>query len=649
MVERLQPSGESSPSSGSGPRGIGCCGKSRGASTVIGFVILFGIVVMMVTIWQVQIIPSQNAEVEYRHSQDVRTDLIELRDGILDAPSSGQPRRVSVSMGTDYPDRTLYVNPPPVYGTIETVNASGSPFTIRVENASATDAARPGVGQHWNGSDRVFPTATFAYVPHYNELSYDPTFVYEHTVIHDVSSDGDSMGEQSIVDGRDVSLVALDSNVDASTTETLDLTAIPHGTGVRSVEVHNGSSPVTIKVPTRRSQDAWNRSLRGELTTNGGHVLNVTVDEAALTDPWSLARIRLASGVRYNVQMAAVSLGEGSHSPQSPTEYLTPIKGDGATTTAGETTRLVVEARNQFDNPVANRTVRFDTDLGQLRAAGEESNTVTVQTGRRGRATVQLESSTTGTATVTATAPDESGVDPLSLTVNVGSSTGDSGGGIYGVQWLQDSYEVTVGESYTFTANTTEPISDVPVTFAVENQSVATINWTDDVINESGARVNVRIDQRPPGGNVSNIYVSTSAGGDRAQLLVGEPYLAVNITNTNSPVEDTETVVVDARIDNTGNRQGSQTVELVVDGSVEDSTTVSLAPGESTTVTLEWPTRWWDEGNHTVVVRSADDSDTTTVEVANTTPGFELAAVLVAIVLAAAYRRYRRDGSGDED
>lgn len=624
----------------------------RAASTVIGFVILFGVVVMVVTIWQVQIVPSQNAEVEYRHSQEVRTDLVELRDGILDAPSSGQPRQVSVTMGTEYPERTLYVNPPPVYGTFETVDASGSPFAIRVENASATAAAGPGVRRHWNGSDRVFSTAALAYEPHYNALSYDPMFVYEHSVLHDASGDAEPIADQSIVDGRDVSLVALDGHVEASTAEPLDLTATPYGTGVRSVEVSNDSAPVTIEVPTRRSQTAWNRSLRDELTTNGGNVLNVSVDGGALADPWSLARIRLAADVRYNVQMAAVSLGEGSSSPDSPTQYLTPIEGDSASATVDETRRIVVEARNRYDNPVANRTVRFDTTRGQLRVGGEENDNVTVRTDRRGRATVQLVSSSTGQATVTATAPNEPGVDPVSLTVNVGSDGGDSGGGIYDVRWLDAPYEVAVGENYTFTANTTEPVSDVPVTFALENRSVANIIGADTVINESGANVNVNITQRPPGGNASNVYVSTSAGGDRAQLLVGEPQFEVTITGNNSPIEQGETAIVDARIVNTGNRQGTQPIDLVIDGTVEDQRTVSLGPGENTTVSLEWDSFFFiPPDEYEAIVQSDDTNDSTTITVdSNGGPGFELAAVLIAILSAAAYRWYsagRNESKGD--
>jgi PGF-CTERM protein len=93
---------------------------------------------------------------------------------------------------------------------------------------------------------------------------------------------------------------------------------------------------------------------------------------------------------------------------------------------------------------------------------------------------------------------------------------------------------------------------------------------------------------------------------------------AVATPSTNAPVNETETLTASAFVENldagaTG--PVSRTVELVVDGTVRDSVTVTLGPGESTTVSLSWATTDGDAGDYTAAVTSANDSASTSVTV----------------------------------
>lgn len=90
---------------------------------------------------------------------------------------------------------------------------------------------------------------------------------------------------------------------------------------------------------------------------------------------------------------------------------------------------------------------------------------------------------------------------------------------------------------------------------------------------------------------------------------------AVSITETNSPVEQGEFLTVNTTVENQGNADSTQTVVLSLNGSEVDSRTVSLAGGESTTVTFYYVTNSSDIGEYVATVASEDDSASTGVEV----------------------------------
>ncbi|AQL43515.1 hypothetical protein BV210_12775 [Halorientalis sp. IM1011] len=89
----------------------------------------------------------------------------------------------------------------------------------------------------------------------------------------------------------------------------------------------------------------------------------------------------------------------------------------------------------------------------------------------------------------------------------------------------------------------------------------------------------------------------------------------VTTPSSNSPVVEGETLTVDATVENTGESAGTQTVELNVAGSVQDSQEVDLDAGGSEDVSLSWTTAEGDAGNYTATVSSENDSASTDVTV----------------------------------
>jgi hypothetical protein len=95
----------------------------------------------------------------------------------------------------------------------------------------------------------------------------------------------------------------------------------------------------------------------------------------------------------------------------------------------------------------------------------------------------------------------------------------------------------------------------------------------------------------------------------------------VAIDATNSPVLEGDSLNVTATVINTGGSNATQTLELAVDGQSVRSIDETISPGNSSEITLQWKTGAGDSGNRTVTVSSADDTNTTTVRVAEPTVG----------------------------
>lgn len=209
----------------------------RAVAPVIGVVILFGFLILSLSLYQVQVVPQQNAQVEFQHFEEVRNDLVELRAGILQAGSTDRPQYQTVWLGTSYSTRLFAINPPAPAGTIRTVESP--PITIS------------------NGEETVtIPTRFLQYRPGYNEIDQSPTW-YDTSVLYvDAREEGGGVAViegQELVDNENVSIVALQREFRRSGTGrvTVELQPAVNPTD----EIPDG--PLTITIPTRLSESDW--------------------------------------------------------------------------------------------------------------------------------------------------------------------------------------------------------------------------------------------------------------------------------------------------------------------------------------------------------------------------------------------------------
>ena len=242
---------------------------TRGVSEVVGFILVFAVLILALSTYQAAVVPQQNAQDEFQHFEDVRNEMIELRNSISTAGQADVSQFPSVTLGTNYRTRTVTVNPPPPAGTLQT----SEPYNITIANAS--------------GSQMNISTRFIEYQPGYREISIGSTW-YEHSVLYLDERDRGGVSiieEQNIVKNETVRITALQNQFQET------------GTGRVTLELYTRdrvnkfpSGNLTVRVPTRLTEDDyWDEALAdtGDIyqgVDSGSEVnrLNLSVNETDL-------------------------------------------------------------------------------------------------------------------------------------------------------------------------------------------------------------------------------------------------------------------------------------------------------------------------------------------------------------------------------
>ncbi|MFW5984200.1 MAG: hypothetical protein ACOCRA_03285 [Halobacteria archaeon] len=240
--------------------------EDSAVSEIVGVVLLITVVLLLLSLYQVYGVPNQNREIEFKHSQGVRGDFLDVRNALLETKRTGQGVSTSFELAPGYPARLVGLNPPPATGTLETTENS----TLEVLNQA-------------NNPVEVCPvtdrTRMIEYDAEYNVYEEGPTMRYENTVAYADYEDEDAVrfiSGQRLFEGQTVNLLIVQPGYRES------------GSGVASFEPTPGrveerrvNSP-TVTVETELSENEWEGLLEDEVdatdvdVTNG--VLTVEAD-----------------------------------------------------------------------------------------------------------------------------------------------------------------------------------------------------------------------------------------------------------------------------------------------------------------------------------------------------------------------------------
>jgi|GEM_PF-3157860 len=364
-------------------------GDQRGASEVVGAILVFGLLVMLLSIIQLQAVPNANAGVEYEHSQAAQGDLDRLDESIDRTVETGNSEGVGVQLGTQYPTRLVTFNPPPPEGSLRTENRG----EIQIDNASASGPA----GVIFNGGERDFyHSHSLVYEADYNEYDNAARRVREVGIGYDEFRDGTVVRTQPFIDGATIELVTFNRSFEAqsSGSELIEPTDV---SGPATTVPVNNAAPnesIRIEVPTSLDNETWSEALKGELVENGGHVESFSVNNT--TDRLV---VHLEPGITYDLRMADIGFGEADS--EEPL-YMVPSPGSEgpASVDVGREGSVSVEVRDKYNNPVGgvDLTAEFIDGSGTpidgngvLKTGEQSGNRVNVSTNASGVATVTYE------------------------------------------------------------------------------------------------------------------------------------------------------------------------------------------------------------------------------------------------------------------
>lgn len=323
------------------------CGDERAQPVQVGVIVLFGFLIIALSVFQATIVPQENGEVEFRHSQEVQNQMADVRGALIRAAVTGEAYPVSVPLGTGYPPRAITLNPPPSSGNLRTV-APGGGTELRIENAAAVEAEPR---DFWDAGARTYETGGLVYRPNYNVYGQAPAVGFENSVLYNRAPDGTVVAQsgQRLVDGRELDLTVLQGNYQrsGSGTASVDVSSPTADPRTVVVEASSESEPIRFTVPTALSEQTWETLLEDELGA-GGYVTSLSKLDGELT-----VELRPTDDdgepIRYELLVAPAGLG--SAIPSSPAAYLTDVSGNGTSIPKRGSQQIVAEVRDEFNAP----------------------------------------------------------------------------------------------------------------------------------------------------------------------------------------------------------------------------------------------------------------------------------------------------------
>ena len=399
---------------------------TRGVSEVVGAILVFGLLIALLAIFQTQAGPAANEEVEFNHNQEVQGDLAGLIESSSRVMKDGRSESVSVRMGPSYPARLLFFNPQNPQGELSTSDKQAA--TISNIQSSEADVQQYIIDQ--GGQFEVgFRTLTFE--PNYNEYGNAPTTTFEHGVLYDDFGDEKVFRNTGkVVDGRTISLTTPAGELREQSGGTKSINVRPGSAPPQTVSVTNDpGDQVVITLPTNLDDDKWTELLEDELTPEG-HVENFDVDEAN-----SEVTIVLEEDVTYQLEMPRFSVGDSSITAEP--QYVAPTGSGIERANPGQSVELSAEVRDEYNNPLPDEDVTFEIPDGQ---GGTE--TVEVTSNAEGMATHEFVPEFTGNNDVA--------VDAESISGPLGQSEIEIqvGGSVAGPVTMQDSSRTTDEVTY---------------------------------------------------------------------------------------------------------------------------------------------------------------------------------------------------------
>lgn len=311
--------------------------SNRGTSTVIGFVLIFALIITTLTIYQSDVVPHQNEQIEHQHAEQIVDQFASLQSATREVSSKGTPTSVVIEGSPDYPTRVFGINGPEPQSHLTTTE----PHQVSLAGFATPEE------RYWDGSEREFETRLLEFRTEYNFANRNERLYLEHGVgVRHVDDGAYTTTESGLLNGDQLDLVLLDGVVDTQQrTHEIRLSPVSTSTEYHTVNATEvGGDAPSIRVPTVRTTTDWEAAVADD-----DRITSVTVDRGP-DDRIGHAELVFEPGTELQLRITKLTLGDAwTPSP----EYITTSEAVQTGLTTERSHELEVTARDRYGNPVA--------------------------------------------------------------------------------------------------------------------------------------------------------------------------------------------------------------------------------------------------------------------------------------------------------
>jgi hypothetical protein len=357
--------------------------ENRASTQVLGFALMFAVTMTTFALYQADVVPHQNREVEFKHNGAMAGEMGELRTAMQQASTADSAASATVQLSPSYPGRAVAVNPPEPAGRLST---SGE-HPVYVRGLYSTDE------RFWDGRSVQYATRHLNYSISYNRITGDEYALEAGMLVKKYANGNTRNLSAAPVNGDRISLALLGGVYDRTAhRESVEFS--PVSTTSRSLTITAQRTDIDgdgskedphIWLPTQLNQDEWtdiadaqDELVDAEVTDSGDSEVPAPAGNG------DYVKLTLKDGQQYDFRVSRVTLGQ----PASVTPtYLTAPSGTVQIPERGSKP-VTVTVRDEYGNPVSGADVTLQVaGNGNLEDTDGSPLSNPVRTGPDGQAT----------------------------------------------------------------------------------------------------------------------------------------------------------------------------------------------------------------------------------------------------------------------
>jgi hypothetical protein len=348
---------------------------TKAVAPVIGFMLILAILFLAAAQYQANVVPVQERSTEVDHFTTITEDMSGLRSSIIQSASTGQIQTQELDLGVEY--NVLGLSQPARSGRLAYIKSPNIVLRNTTNNREASN--------FWRGDvEREYETGFLEYSINYNRITSHADIYFEHGMMYRDEKRGSDTNvryveesEQSIIQGRSITIYTMQSNIATSRVGTTTVETQPISAPMNSVSVTNveSDSPIIIQLPTRLSVDTWRDEILSEEIAEDYD--DAFVEKVRDGTENGTIEIVLSEGETYNLRMARIDLTTQSQRTSTAFEekqYIA-VQTQSANVRENSSIGLEAEVRDRFNNGVIGAEVTVESQDTQQRCVGDFTGT----------------------------------------------------------------------------------------------------------------------------------------------------------------------------------------------------------------------------------------------------------------------------------